>query len=97
MFQLCALSARFVGLFVARKDRISDQGREQVFTNVFVKNFGEDFTDDQLHELFSQFGNVVSHVVMRDHISGKGKGFGFVSFETHESALKVLYMWFLYM
>lgn len=79
---------RFVGLFMARKDRNKDQGKEHVFTNVFIKNFGEDFTDEQLQELFSQFGTVVSHVVMKSH-TGRGKGFGFVSFETHEMALKV--------
>lgn len=26
------------------------------FTNVYIKNFGEDYTDDKLKELFSAFG-----------------------------------------
>ncbi len=80
---------RFVGLFVARKDRIKDQGKDHVYTNVFIKNFGEDFTDAQLFELFSKYGTVVSHVVVRNPNTNRGRGFGFVSYETHEMATQV--------
>lgn len=28
------------------------------FTNVYIKNFGEDFTDEKLKEVFSAFGKI---------------------------------------
>jgi len=64
-------------------------GQNQRFTNVYVKNFGEDFTDELLMETFAAFGKIVSAKVMLDHNTGKGRGFGFVSFETPEAAAMV--------
>ena len=54
-----------------------------------MKNFGDDYTDEQLKETFSQFGKVISAKVMTDHNTGRGRGFGFVSYEDHEGAAKV--------
>ncbi|KAM7323237.1 hypothetical protein ACRRTK_017343 [Alexandromys fortis] len=48
-----------------------------------------DVDDDNLKELFSQFGKTLSVKVMRDP-SGKSKGFGFVSYEKHEDANKAV-------
>ena len=64
-------------------------GQNQRFTNVYVKNFGKDFTDELLMETFAVFGKIVSAKVMRDRITGKGRGFGFVNFETPEAAAMV--------
>ena len=63
-------------------------GTSQRFTNIYVKNFGEDFTETLLNELFLPYGNIVSQRVMLDE-EGRARGFGFVSFESHESAIKV--------
>ena len=79
---------RCVGKFIVRKERMKELGHHTRFTNIFVKNFGEDFTEDQLRETFSAFGMIVSVVVMRDD-KGKGRGFGFVIYEDHEAASKV--------
>ena len=84
----CSLHS-YVGKFIPRKERLRDYGHNQRFTNIFIKNFGEDFTDDQLKDMFANFGVILSAKVMMDQNSGKSKGFGFVSFETHESAAKV--------
>jgi polyadenylate-binding protein len=59
-----------------------------VFTNVFVKNFREDVTDEQFQAAFAGCGNITSAVVARD--GGKSKRHGFVNFETHEAALKCI-------
>lgn len=79
----------YVGKFIARKERMKELGHHTRFTNVFVKNFGDDFTDDQLVETFSLFGKIVSAVVMKDD-KGRGRGFGFVSYDDHEAASKAV-------
>ncbi|XP_036877212.1 polyadenylate-binding protein 4 isoform X7 [Manis javanica] len=78
----------FVGRFKSRKEREAELGaKAKEFTNVYIKNFGEEVDDESLKELFSQFGKTLSVKVMRDP-SGKSKGFGFVSYEKHEDANK---------
>ena len=42
--------------------------------------------DDQLRELFSQYGDVTSANVISDRESGRSKGFGFVEFATEDEA-----------
>ncbi|XP_055013668.1 polyadenylate-binding protein 1b [Boleophthalmus pectinirostris] len=80
----------FVGRFKSRKEREAEMGaRAREFTNVYVKNFGDDVDDEKLRELFSQFGNALSIRVMTD-ATGKSRGFGFVSFERHEDAQKAV-------
>ncbi|NXC12824.1 PABP1 protein, partial [Corythaeola cristata] len=79
----------FVGRFKSRKEREAELGaRAKEFTNVYIKNFGEDMDDERLKELFGKFGPALSVKVMTDE-SGKSKGFGFVSFERHEDAQKL--------
>lgn len=47
----------FVGHFKSRKEREMECGTKTVkFTNVYVKNFGDTFTDEKLKEAFSVFG-----------------------------------------
>ncbi|NXI36477.1 EPAB protein, partial [Galbula dea] len=78
----------FVGHFKSRKEREAELGaRAMEFTNVYIKNFGDDMDDDRLREIFSKFGKTLSVKVMMDS-TGRSKGFGFVNFETHEEAQK---------
>uniref|UniRef100_A0A5F4W932 Polyadenylate-binding protein n=1 Tax=Callithrix jacchus TaxID=9483 RepID=A0A5F4W932_CALJA len=80
----------FVGPFKSRKEREAELGaRAKEFTNVYIKNFGEDMDDEHLKDLFGKFGPALSVKVMTDE-SGKSKGFGFVSFERHEDAQKAV-------
>jgi polyadenylate-binding protein len=77
----------FVGRFIPRNERDRAYGdTPRKFTNVFIKNFGEDMDDDKLKALFEKFGPIASHRVMMDDATGKSRGFGFVSFETPEAA-----------
>ena len=71
-----------------RKERLHDGSHNIRYTNVYVKNFGDDFTSDKLKQEFEKFGTVVSAVVMEDE-TGKSKGFGFVTFDDHEAAARV--------
>ncbi|NXX96268.1 EPAB protein, partial [Centropus bengalensis] len=78
----------FVGHFKSRKEREAEFGAKALeFTNVYIKNFGDDMDDDRLREIFSRFGKTLSVKVMVDH-TGRSKGFGFVNFEKHEEAQK---------
>ncbi|NXU87073.1 EPAB protein, partial [Xiphorhynchus elegans] len=78
----------FVGHFKSRKEREAEIGAKAMeFTNVYIKNFGDDMDDDRLRDIFSKFGKTLSVKVMMDN-TGRSKGFGFVNFETHEEAQK---------
>lgn len=80
----------FVGRFKNRKDREAQfQNRASEFTNVYIKNFGDDMDDERLKEVFSHYGKILSVKVMTD-ATGKSKGFGFVSFDSHEAAKRAV-------
>ncbi|XP_076137027.1 polyadenylate-binding protein 1A-like isoform X1 [Alosa pseudoharengus] len=80
----------FVGRFKSRKEREAELGaRAKEFTNVYIKNFGEDMDDEKLREIFGKFGPALSIRVMTDE-SGRSKGFGFVSYERHEDAQRAV-------
>ena len=83
----------FVGRFKTRDDRKTETEKRQAnFTNVFLKNLPEDFTEDELNELCNKHvGNekALSVKLMVDE-NGKSKCFGFASFETHDEADKLV-------
>jgi len=55
----------FVGRFVPRKEREKELGEKaKKFTNVYIKNFGDDLTDEKLKEMFSKYGKITSHKVV---------------------------------
>ena len=54
---------RFVGRFKSRKEREAELGaRAREFTNVYIKNFGEDMDDEKLKELFGKYGKRFLHI-----------------------------------
>uniref|UniRef100_A0A804RMN8 Polyadenylate-binding protein n=1 Tax=Zea mays TaxID=4577 RepID=A0A804RMN8_MAIZE len=57
--------------------------------NLYLKNLDDSIGDDQLCELFSNFGKITSYKVMRDQ-NGLSKGSGFVAFSTREEASQAL-------
>lgn len=53
----CNDGCSFVGHFKSRKEREVEFGTKAMkFTNVYIKNFGDDYSDDKLKEVFSVFG-----------------------------------------
>uniref|UniRef100_A0A8C7GK76 Polyadenylate-binding protein n=1 Tax=Oncorhynchus kisutch TaxID=8019 RepID=A0A8C7GK76_ONCKI len=79
----------FVGRFKSRKEREAELGaKAKEFTNVYIKNFGDDMNDDKLKEMFDQYGKLILSVKVMTDPSGKSRGFGFVSYEKHEDANK---------
>ncbi|BFG03444.1 polyadenylate-binding protein [Drosophila madeirensis] len=76
----------YVGKFIPRKEREKELGEKaKLFTNVYVKNFTEEFDDEKLKEFFEPYGKITSYKVMSKE-DGKSKGFGFVAYETTEAA-----------
>lgn len=60
---------RFVGRFKSRKEREAELGaRAREFTNVYIKNFGEDMDDEKLKELFSKYGKKCHMTVFRHQL-----------------------------
>ncbi|KAB0802013.1 hypothetical protein PPYR_04199 [Photinus pyralis] len=80
----------YVGKFIPRAEREKQLGEKaNMFTNVYVKNFKNDVTDNELHEMFSKFGNITSCVVMKTS-DGVSKCFGFVAFDNPTSAVNAV-------
>ncbi|KII62849.1 Polyadenylate-binding protein, cytoplasmic and nuclear [Thelohanellus kitauei] len=55
------------------------------FTNLFVKNFGKDWSEDDLKKKFERFGEITS-VCVRKNENNESMGYGFVNFAKHECA-----------
>lgn len=56
---------------------------------LYVGNLEWSITDEELGEFFSDYGVVVSAIVIKYRDTGKSKGFGFVQMETDEETMKV--------
>ncbi|KAG1698852.1 Polyadenylate-binding protein 1 [Nymphon striatum] len=79
-----------VGRFISSNERKIDIGdKNKSFTNVFIKGFGRDKTEEDLIQLFEPFGKITSHKIMFDK-TGKSRGFGYCSFENPEDAEKAV-------
>lgn len=59
---------------------------------LYVGNLSYDMTEDALKDTFSQAGTVESAVIIKDKMSGRSKGFGFVEMSTDEEAGKAIEM-----
>lgn len=53
-------------------------------TRLYVGNLPYSVTNEQLHELFSEYGEVIEASVIIDRNSGRSKGFGFVEMANEE-------------
>jgi RNA recognition motif-containing protein len=58
----------------------------QVGKKLYVGNLPFSIDDQQLHQAFSSYGQVMSAKVIMDRDSGRSKGFGFVEMSTDEEA-----------
>ena len=56
--------------------------------NIYIGNLAYEVTEQDLRDVFSEFGEVTSAKIINDMHSGKSKGFGFVEMATPEEADK---------
>ena len=54
--------------------------------NIYVGNLAYSVTDDDLRELFGEFGEVRTASVISDKVTGQSKGFGFVEMQDNSAA-----------
>jgi RNA recognition motif-containing protein len=59
-------------------------------TKLFVGNLSFNTTENDLHDAFAEHGTVVEANLMMDRMSGRPRGFGFVTMSTPEEAQKAI-------
>jgi cold-inducible RNA-binding protein len=59
-------------------------------SKLYVGNLAYSVSNDDLHQLFSQVGQVQSAMVIMDKFSGQSKGFGFVEMTTAEEVANAM-------
>jgi len=59
-------------------------------TKLYVGNLSYQTTDQQLHDLFSEAGNVASAQVVTDRYTGQSRGFGFVEMASEDEAQQAI-------
>ncbi|GLU02117.1 hypothetical protein SLE2022_193840 [Rubroshorea leprosula] len=52
---------------------------------IFVGGIPATVSEDEFKDLFSQFGVVNDHQIMRDHATNRSRGFGFITFDTEQA------------
>ena len=57
---------------------------------LYIGNLAYSVTDDALRTAFSAFGTVESATVVRDKMSGRSKGFGFIEMSTEAEASEAI-------
>lgn len=83
-----SLFCRYVAHFIKKSDRISVSPDDK-FTNLYMKNLDQDITEELIKLKFSQFGKISSVNIAKDE-NGNSKGFGFVNFESCDSAKRAM-------
>ena len=59
-------------------------------TKLFVGNLSFDTTENHLHDAFEAHGTVIEANLMMDRMSGRPRGFGFVTMGSAEEAQKAI-------
>lgn len=57
---------------------------------LYVGNLPWAVTNESLHDMFASYGEIVEAIVISDRMSGRSKGFGFVTFANEADAEKAV-------
>ena len=66
------------------------QKRIKFSMNLFINNLAWSTTEDELHSLLSQYGEVTSVKIITDKMTGRSKGFGFAEMPDDVAANKAI-------
>ena len=58
--------------------------------NIFVGNLNYSITEDDMREIFEEYGELTSVKLITDKFTGRSKGFGFVEMADAEEAKKAI-------
>lgn len=58
--------------------------------NLYISNLSYNVTDEDLKELFADYGEILSARVIMDRETGRSRGFGFVELQDDELAKKAI-------
>ena len=58
--------------------------------NIYVSNLSYDLSEEELGQLFSEYGEVVSVKIITDRETGRPRGFGFVEMDSKENGNKAI-------
>lgn len=58
--------------------------------NIFVGNLSYQLHEEDLEQLFGEFGEVASAKIISDKFTGRSKGFGFIEMPNDEEATKAI-------
>jgi len=64
---------------------------------LYVGNLSYDTIENDLQELFSQAGTIISVTIIKDRTTGMSKGFAFVEMDSQDNAQKAISMFNGYM
>jgi len=64
--------------------------KKQIIMNIYVSNLDVNLKDDDLRQLFSEYGEVSSAQVVMDAFTGSSRGFGFVEMPYEAEAQKAI-------
>ncbi|XP_074505535.1 cleavage stimulation factor subunit 2 isoform X1 [Sebastes fasciatus] len=86
MANLAAAAAAAAAAVAANRDPAVDRS----LRSVFVGNIPYEATEEQLKDIFSEVGLVVSFRLVYDRETGKPKGYGFCEYQDQETALSAM-------
>ncbi|XP_039139692.1 polyadenylate-binding protein 4-like isoform X1 [Dioscorea cayenensis subsp. rotundata] len=78
----------YVANFIKKSERVFPSP-DAKYTNLYMKNLDQDITEELIELKFSEFGKIDKVAIAKD-ANGESKGFGFVSFESPDSAKKAM-------
>ena len=60
---------------------------------IYIGNLPKDVDEDELLEMFEEYGAVISAKIIRDHYTKKSLGYAFVKMGDKDAALKAIEEW----
>jgi RNA recognition motif-containing protein len=58
--------------------------------NIYIGNLHYNVNEEELKEIFKEYGEVMSVIIITDKYTGRSKGFGFIEMRNDEEANKAI-------